>query len=377
MGEKFVTFQQKFAPAIVALALSGIASHASAQNAGGFQKIEAAESPVNYHAPFNAGVVYLRQIRENSTVYVARWLDQSDDSHSSNQIFIESVFSETNPGFAFRTDTPPASLLGMFDELKGNARPNGNSFSYQTPSGPIQVLPFARGNAQCISYAGRWEPARTDQRGSQLLGYFCEQIAVQTAPKHEAPAQQLPDTAARDFAANFFLRFEVNLPDGTGAPATAVQAPVLSAPVTSAPMQQPAPDMPAPGTNAGTMTQGQAPVAAMEPASPQQAPAIAPDEGIGIATSWNNQNGYGALKFDKPAGEGTMIVDSGDRHCEGYWQHQGGRYQTATVPFGSWSLFCSDGVSVRGTYSSPDPSQVKGEGQDSNGQPVFFRQAGQ
>ncbi|WP_114087147.1 hypothetical protein [Thalassospira profundimaris] len=365
-----MTFSQKYIPAFLALAVIGISAQASGQNAGAFLKIDAAESPVRYHPPFNATAVYLRQIRENSTVYVARWLDQSDDNHSANQIFIESVFSETSPGFAFRTDTPPASLLGMFDELKGSSRANGNSFSYQTPSGLMQVLPFAKGNAQCISYAGRWDPLRTDQKGSQLLGYFCEPIAVQTAPQHQPPAQQMTSNAARDFAADFFLRFEINLPDHTGSTVPAVPAPQLTAPVANAPVQ--------PGDNIAENTPN-----AVQPAQPtspkaaQQAPAIAPDQGIGIATNWNDQTGYGVLKFDKPAGEGTMIVDSGDRHCEGYWQHQGGRYQSTTLPFGNWTIFCSDGVSARGTYNSPDPSQVKGEGQDSNGQAVFFHQADQ
>ncbi|OKH87010.1 hypothetical protein [Thalassospira sp. TSL5-1] len=368
-----MTFLQKYIPACLALAVIGISAQASSQNAGAFLKIDAAQSPVRYHPPFNATAVYLRQIRENSTVYVARWLDQSDDSHTANQIFIESVFSETNPGFAFRTDTPPASLLDMFDELRGKSRANGNSFAYQTPSGLIQVLPFAKDNAQCISYAGRWDPLRTDQKGSQLLGYFCEPIAVQNAPQHQAPAQQMTSNAARDFAADFFLRFEINLPDNTGATVPVAPAPQLTAPGTNPPLQTEG--------NVPVTTQEGAPLSASPstspPAATQKAPAIAPDQGIGITTNWGNQTGYGVLKFDKPAGEGTMIVDSGDRHCEGYWQHQGGRYQSATLPFGNWAIFCSDGISARGTYNSPDPSQVKGEGQDSNGAPVFFRQAGQ
>ncbi len=371
-----MTFSQKYIPALLALAVIGFSQQANAQNTGGFLKIDAAQSPVHYHPPFNAAAVYLRQIRENSTVYVARWLDQSDDNHNANQIFIESVFSETSPGFAFRTDTPPASLLGMFDELKGKSRANGNSFSYQTPAGLIQVLPFAKGNAQCISYAGRWDPLRTDQRGSQLLGYFCEPIAVQNAPQHQAPAQQMTSNAARDFAADFFLRFEIKLPDNTGATVPVAPAPQLTAPVANAPSptdgNMPA-NMPATETLPNT-AQNTLPTS---PKAAQQAPAIAPDQGIGITTTWNNQEGYGVLKFDKPAGEGTMIVDSGDRHCEGYWQHQGGRYQSATLPYGSWTIFCSNGVSARGTYNSPDPSQVKGEGQDSNSQPVFFHQTGQ
>ncbi|OSQ37255.1 hypothetical protein TMES_15175 [Thalassospira mesophila] len=366
----------------MALGFIGITSEASAQSDSGFLKISANDSPVQYHPPFNAEAVYLRQTRPNSTVYVARWLDQSDPAHSSNQIYIESVFSQTSPGFAFRTDTPPAKLLGMFEELQNKTRQNGDNFAYQTPIGPAMVLPFARANAQCISFSSRWDPVRADQRGSQLLGYFCEPIAVQTAPGHNAPAQQMTMAAAHDFAADFFLRFDVNLPDNTGAPAAAGPTPAITAAGAMAlpgsgtlPVEQ----SQLPGENSQTGAARTAPDAsaiAPAPGTPP-APIIPADQGIGIVTNWNNADGNGALKFDKPAGEGTMIIDDANRHCEGYWRHEGGSYQTPTVPFGTWAVFCTDGTSARGSYGSADPSHVKGDGKDNNGQPVFFRQAGQ
>lgn len=353
----------------MALGFLGLAGSAMAQGEGGFLNVSATESPVRYHPPFNSGAVYLRQVRSNSTVSVARWLDQSDNAHSSNQIYIESVFSETSPGFAFRTDTPPVKLLGMFDALKNKSRQNGDSFSYQTPSGPIMVLPFARENAQCISFSGRWEPTRADQRGSQLLGYFCEPIAVQTAPAHPTPAQQMDPVAARDFAANFFLRFDINLPNNAGVPVTNGQVPAIAPANTEA-------NKPSSATSNGVMANNPVPQTTVMTGQPQAA-AIPADEGIGIATRWNNTDGSGALKFDKLAGEGTMIIDDANRHCEGYWQHEDGRYETPTLPFGNWAIFCTDGTSARGTYTSTDPSHVKGDGQDNTGQPVFFRQAGQ
>ncbi|WP_417844181.1 hypothetical protein [Thalassospira sp.] len=369
-----MTFQRNLITGLLGASIAAMAGSGSAhaQSDGGFLKVSAAESPVHYHPPFNAQAVYLRQVRTSSTVSVARWLDQSDEGHTSNQIYIESVFSETSPGFAFRTDTPPAKLLGMFETLQNKSRQNGESFSYQTPSGPIMVLPFARDNAQCISFSGRWEPTRADQRGSQLLGYFCEPIAVQTAPKHQAPAQQMDPAAARDFAASFFLRFEINLPGDIGAPVTDGQVPV-GVPAVPANPNATAPTAAITGDISSPETAPQTTIITGE----QTNTTISPDEGIGIMTRWNNIEGRGALKFDKPAGEGTMIIDDANRHCEGYWQHKDGRYNSATLPFGNWAIFCTDGTSARGTYTSSSPSQVKGDGQDNTGQPVLFRQAGQ
>ena len=70
-----------------------------------------------------------------------------------------------------------------------------------------------------------------------------------------------------------------------------------------------------------------------------------------------------------------MILDNDQRHCEGIWRHEGGAYQTGTLPFGSWYVYCNDSSFARGHYTSESAATVTGDGQDNQGQVVYFRQA--
>lgn len=340
------------------LALGLLTSVGHAQEIGNFEQIPATQSPVRYHAPFNAKAVHMRQYRPNSTVFVGRWIDQSGDDGANGPVFAESVFSISAPGYAFHTETKPDSLLNLFQGLKGQAKANGDNFDFESKYGPMALTPFVRGNAQCISFVAQWTPATAQKRGSRLLGYYCEPLAVQNAPQHETPPTRITPDKAKDFAKLFFLRFNVKLPDDVGTPtseASDVPQPAL----------QPLPA--APGADDQSASE---PMAQTAPQKKQDAVV----NGVAITTNWNGVRGTGILKFDKPAGEGTMVIDDAQRHCEGYWRHEGGSYTGTTNPFGSWSVFCKDGSSARGRYVSSDASSVNGDGQDDKGQTVYFRE---
>ncbi|MFH1804062.1 MAG: hypothetical protein ABID63_04145 [Pseudomonadota bacterium] len=328
---------------LIMLAIVSQAVMASAQDIGPFETIPETESPASYRSPFDIEPVHMRQYRPNSTVFVSRWVDKStQDPTVAGDIFLESVFSTSAPGFAFATQTPPEQLLTMFEGLQDNSMVNGASFVHETRFGPVAVVPFIRNNTQCISFVGEWSPTTPEKRGSRLLGYYCLPFAARPidAPPTRTVQGEVPaivpiaDSEAQQFTASFFGRFNLTLPDEIGVAIIAE-----------------------PGANA-----------------PTAAARLDPNEGIDIVGRWNNETGNGMLKFDQPSGEGSMILEIGARYCEGYWRHEGGNYQSDTMPFGRWYIFCSDGASARGHYTSQSPTIVVGEGQDNQNQTVFFRQ---
>lgn len=318
---------------------------ANAQDAGGFEQIPADQSPLSFEADMPVTTVFLRQYRENSTVFVGRWLAPAPEGSlkgANEDLFLESVFSTSAPGFTFSTEIPSSQLLEMFDGLRDNTTTNGINFTQDTRYGPITMTPFTRAGSQCVSFVGQWNPDTPTTRGSRLLGYYCDPVAYQNVTDFMPPAEKLDAADAQLFGARFFAKLDIQLPDGVVKPAPAVIPETVGNPV---------------------------------PAElPDSNVAVAPAEGLPISSNWQGSRGQGILKFDQPSGEGTMIIDSDARHCEGIWRHDGGAYQSNTLPFGSWYVFCDDGASARGHYTSEDPGSVTGEGQDNQGQAVYFRQ---
>lgn len=311
--------------------------YASAQEVGGFEQVPEDQSPMSFASETNGQTVFLRQYRDNSTVFVGRWFaprTAEESAQSASDLYLETVFTTSSAGFRFSTAMAPNQLLGMFDTLKSGAKINGANFAQETRMGPISMVPFIRNGSQCVSFVGQWDPQTQTQRGSRILGYYCTPMMQQAlnGPITASPPISMID--AQEFAAGFMNRFTVQLPDSVAKPVPA-----------TAPARQP------------------------------EGPATTlPQDGIEITTNWQGVRGLGTLQFDQPSGEGTMIVDDDQRHCEGIWRHEGGAYQTGTLPFGSWYVYCNDNSFARGNYTSESPSSVAGEGKDNSGQAVYFRQ---
>lgn len=310
---------------------------ASAQQVGGFEQVPADQSPMSFASENDSQAVFLRQYRDNTTVFVGRWFaPRAEDApaQSGSDLFLETVFTTSSAGFKFSTAMAPSQLLTMFDALETGTQTNGANFVQQTSIGPISMVPFIRDGSQCVSFVGQWDPQTQTERASRLLGYYCTPVSQQgeNAAVEASPAISMID--AQEFGASFIKRFTVQLPDGVAKPTLA-----------AASVQQP---------------EGEA--------------TIPPEDGIAITTNWQGVRGTGALNFDKPSGEGTMVVDDEKRHCEGTWRHEGGSYNSGTLPFGSWYVYCNDSSFARGNYTSENASSVTGDGKDNSGQAVYFRQ---
>ncbi|WP_244271314.1 hypothetical protein [Thalassospira sp. GB04J01] len=314
---------------------------ASAQQVGGFEQVPEDQSPMEFASKADGKNVFLRQYRDNSTVFVGRWFaprTAKELPQSASDLYLETVFTTSSAGFTFSTAMAPNQLLDMFDSLKSGSKVNGASFTQETRIGPISMVPFARNQSQCISFVGQWDPQTQSQRGSRLLGFYCTPVMQQAVTGSATASTPISMIDAQEFAAGFMNRFTVQIPDNVAKP-----------------------------------------VATATPPAPQPEGSVTtpPEDGIPITTNWQGARGVGTLKFDQPSGEGTMIVDDDQRHCEGIWRHEGGAYQTGTLPFGSWYVYCNDGSFARGNYTSEGPASVTGDGQDNNGQAVYFRQQNQ
>jgi len=314
-----------------------------AQQTGGFEQIPQDQSPVLFAANTEGQNSFLRQYRDNSTVFVGRWYaprSVSESPATASDLYLETVYTTSAPGFRFSTAMASEQLLDMFDALKGRSSLNGANFVQDTRYGNIALSPFTRDGSQCVSFVGQWDPQTPAQRGSRLLGYYCTPTQVQAANGNSAPLNDLPMIDAQEFAAGFFGRLTIELPENS-----AISAAVVG---------------PAEDTTA---------------LQPEGTTTPAPIDGIDIVTNWQSVRGTGKLRFDQPSGEGTMILDDDQRHCEGIWRHEGGAYQSDTLPFGSWYVYCNDTSFARGHYTSESPAVVTGNGKDNQGQAVYFRQA--
>ncbi|MHC8494109.1 hypothetical protein ACTU44_15555 [Thalassospira sp. SM2505] len=315
-------------------------STAFAQQAVGFEQIPDDQSPVSYTTRIDGQRAFLRQYRDNSTVFVARWFaprTEKEPQNAASDLYLEAVYTTSAPGFRFSTAMAPENLLEMFQSLKDRTSINGQGFVQDTRFGPVALTPFVRQGSQCIAFVGQWDPQTQTQRGSRILGYYCTPALLQAQTGAVSPQNSLPVIDAQEFAAAFFSRLAIKLPENS--PVTAEVAATVDTPVST--------DSVAP----------------------------APADGIAITTNWQGVRGTGKLHFDQPSGEGTMILDDDQRHCEGIWRHEGGAYQSGTLPFGSWYVYCNDSSFARGHYTSETAATVTGDGQDNQGQAVYFRQA--
>jgi hypothetical protein len=338
-----VTYRAALFGSVFACLLASTVPLANAQQAGGFDQIPDDQSPITLNTPIEGQNTFLRQYRDNSTVFVGRWFaprNVSEPANTASDLYLETVYTTSAPGFQFSTAMAPERLLDMFDSLKGRTSLNGQNFIQETRYGPIALSPFVREGSQCVSFVGQWDPQTAQQRGSRLLGYYCTPASLQSQTGAINPQNSLPMIDAQQFAAAFFNRMNIELPENSAVAAA------IAAPNDNSAAQQPE----------GTSTP-------------------APIDGIDIVTNWQGVRGTGKLRFDKPSGEGTMILDDAERHCEGIWRHEGGTYQSNTLPFGSWYVYCNDSNFARGYYTSESPAVVTGDGKDNEGQAVYFRHA--
>ena len=316
---------------------------AQAQQTGGFEQIPKDQSPVLFATNSEGQNSFLRQYRDNSTVFVGRWYaprSASEPPTAASDLYLETVYTTSAPGFRFSTAMASEQLLDMFDALKGRSSLNGANFIQETRYGPIALSPFIRDGSQCVSFVGQWDPQTPAERGSRLLGYYCTPTQAQATSGTSAPLNGLPMIEAQEFAAGFFGRLNLELPENSAIAAA------VAGPTDDTALQQPEGETTPP-----------------------------PIDGIDIVINWQSVRGTGKLRFDQPSGEGTMILDDEKRHCEGIWRHEGGAYQSDTLPFGSWYVYCNDSSFARGHYTSESPAVVTGNGKDNQGQAVYFRQA--
>lgn len=313
-----------------------------AQQAGGFDQIPENQSPITYATRVQGQNTFLRQYRDNSSVFVGRWYapTTTESAKTASDLYLETVYTTSAPGFRFSTAMASERLLDMFGSLKGRASLNGTNFVQDTRYGSVAFSPFVRGGSQCVSFVGQWDPQTPAQRGSRLLGFYCTPMQIQTENGNDVAQSALPMIDAQEFAAGLFGRLNIELSENSAIAAA------VAGPEDDTTILQPE----------GTTTP-------------------APLEGIDIITNWQSVRGTGKLRFDQPAGEGTMILDDDQRHCEGIWRHEGGAYQSDTLPFGSWYVYCNDSNFARGHYTSEAPAIVTGNGKDNQGQAVYFRQA--
>ena len=317
---------------------------AAAQQAGGFEQIPDEQSPVSFTSLLEGQRVFLRQYRENSTIFVGRWFaprTANEPSQAASDLHLETVYTTSAPGFRFSTAMSPEQLPAMFDSLKGRNITNGPNFVQDTRYGQIAFAPFVRDGSQCASFVGQWDPQTQAQRGIRILGYYCTPVQIQSWGQPVPTDKVIDIVDAQEFAAIFMKSLTIELPENA-----AITDAVVARSGNAEVIQQPE----------GETT----PVAI---------------DGIDIVTNWQGVRGTGKLRFDQPTGEGTMIVDDAQRHCEGIWRHEGGAYQSGTLPFGSWYVYCNDASFARGHYTSESPTVVTGDGKDNQGQAVYFRQA--
>ncbi|MCC9625528.1 hypothetical protein LPB41_27970 [Thalassospira sp. MA62] len=337
-----VTYRGTWVGGMIAGLVMTVAHIASAQQGGAFDPIPADQSPITYAARVEGQSAFLRQYRENSTVFVGRWYAPrtADEAPSTaSALYMETVYTTSAAGFRFSTAMEPAALVDMFAALKAGASINGRAFMQETRFGPMNLAPFAKDNAQCIAFVGQWDPQTPSQRGSRLLGYYCKPPQLLDTGIQVNPGQNISTFDAQEFAAGFFGRLTVTLPENSP---------------------------PIPGSQDASNSDNEQPAGVVEPS--------ASNDGIDIASNWQGVRGTGSLRFDQPAGQGTMILDDDQRHCEGIWRHEGGSYQSDPLPFGSWYIYCNDSSFARGNYVSENASSVRGEGQDNQGQAVYFRE---
>lgn len=334
----------RYRAAVIGGILAGLAVSAShtafAQQAGGFEQIPVDQSPVTFAPTIDGQAAFLRQYRDNSTVFVGRWFaprTQNEPQNAASDLYLETVYTTSAPGFRFSTAMAPEQLLEMFETLKDRTSINGTNFVQDTRYGPVAMSPFIRQGSQCIAFVGQWDPQTQAQRGSRILGYYCTPASLQAQNGAISPQSVIPMIDAQEFAASFFGRLMIELPENSPATTETV-----------------ATDNVAPSTETGSRP---------------------PADGIAIVTNWQGIRGTGTLLFDQPSGEGTMVLDDSQRHCEGIWRHEGGAYQSNTLPFGSWYVYCNDNSFARGYYTSETAASVTGDGKDNQGQAVYFRQS--
>lgn len=83
----------------------------------------------------------------------------------------------------------------------------------------------------------------------------------------------------------------------------------------------------------------------------------------------------GTFTTDSNSGRGRLKVqfdrdDAVNANCSGQWLWGKGKYNTATLPEGTWSLACDDGLTAGGTYVSSVPSDGTIEGEDAKGRKI-------
>lgn len=118
---------------------------------------------------------------------------------------------------------------------------------------------------------------------------------------------------------------------------------------------------------------------------PTTAPTASQPKGMGASLASNEM--VVALQWEgvAPLASGLMrtgsLTDRGDItlsfgdprvECVGQWMWARGKYKTAKLPEGTWSMACNNGLSAAGTYKSHKERNGNGSGTDQHGRPITF-----
>ena len=100
------------------------------------------------------------------------------------------------------------------------------------------------------------------------------------------------------------------------------------------------------------------------------------NQSVPVAFKWEGHYDLaaGSVFLDQTGDSGRMELSlpNSDATCSGTWRWARGKYGTAEMPTGVWSLSCSNGLTASGTYASSKPASGTGSGQDSNGRRITF-----
>lgn len=95
--------------------------------------------------------------------------------------------------------------------------------------------------------------------------------------------------------------------------------------------------------------------------------------------SWEGvaENLTGSFISDRTARKGriSVLFNNPEVRCSGQWLYAKGKYNTATLPQGTWSVVCENGMTAGGTYTSKSPTHGAIEGEDAKGRKLelFFK----
>ncbi len=78
----------------------------------------------------------------------------------------------------------------------------------------------------------------------------------------------------------------------------------------------------------------------------------------------------GTFVANKGQGRGPLSIEINGASCSGFWQYVRGKYQTKTLPEGTWSAVCDNNMAASGTYRSFKEGYGLAKGTDASGNAI-------